>query len=116
MCIRWIQPGGDALAFYLARVRGIRKGDLLFSVSLDTRTVVDFNATCDNWCLPAPWLKPTLGSGTRESRAQLQQEGATVRVSGHGSCNMKMNLNGLPQVAKMERVVEKLLVANRFSC
>tara|TARA_B100000780_G_scaffold204502_1_gene145265 strand:+ start:186 stop:377 length:192 start_codon:yes stop_codon:yes gene_type:complete len=44
------------------------------------------------------------------------QEGATVRVSGHGSCNMKMNLNGLPQVAKMERVVEKLLVANRFSC
>ena len=39
-----------------------------------------------------------------------------MRVSGHGSCNMKMNLNGLPQVAKMERVVEKLVVANRFSC
>ena len=80
----------------------IRNGDLLFSVKLDTTTQLDFNATCDNWCLPAPWLKPSLGKQTPASRAQLKGEGATVRVSGNNRCNMNINTMRLPEALRAE--------------
>ena len=82
----------------------IQQGDLLFSVVLETGTEVRFMATCADWRLPAPWLKPALASGTSASKRQLQGEGATMRVSGRDECKMSIDLRGLPHGLREEVV------------